>query len=90
MSSYIDDENDNSLENSMFLVKKRNSGIERILKKYDINSRNRQNKDLKNFSPFFNQMKVSTQKYSGIGIQVMIKCLKIQILLKKDIIRFKL
>jgi len=50
MSSYIDDENDNSLENSMFLVKKRNSGIKRILKKYDINSRNRQNKDLKNLT----------------------------------------
>ena len=50
MSSYIDDETDKSLENSMILVKKRNNGIERILKKYDINSRNRKNKDLKNLT----------------------------------------
>ena len=50
MSSYIDDETDKSLENSMILVKKRNNGIERILKKYDINSRNRQNKELKNLT----------------------------------------
>ena len=50
MLSYIDDETDKSLENSMILVKKRNSGIERILKKYDINSRNRKNKDLKNLT----------------------------------------
>jgi hypothetical protein len=50
MSSYFDDETDKSLDDSMILVKKRNSGIERILKKYDINSRNRQNKDLKNLT----------------------------------------
>ena len=50
MLSYIDDETDKSLENSMILVKKGNNGIERILKKYDINSRNRQNKDLKNLT----------------------------------------
>ena len=37
MSSYFDDETDKSLDDSMILVKKRNSGIERILKKYDIN-----------------------------------------------------
>ena len=50
MSSYIEDETDKSLENSMILVKNRNNGIERILKKYDINSRNRQNKELKNLT----------------------------------------
>ena len=50
MSSYIDDETDKSLKNSMILVKNRNNGIERILKKYDINSRNRQNNELKNLT----------------------------------------
>ena len=50
MSSYIGDEADKSLENTMILVKKRNNGIERIIKKYDIYSRNRRNKDLKNLT----------------------------------------
>jgi hypothetical protein len=69
MSSYIDDENDNSLENSMFLVKKRNSGIERILKKYDINSRNRQNKDLKNLILKFAFEIDKLSKSNNIGLQ---------------------